>query len=520
MPSSRAIKPKRDETILTNWESIPERAPSIERDEAPIFSRIIAMGGLFFLVLGTLAAMMPLLSATTTIIAPGLGIGLAMMGLCPILYHAFIETDLQFRRLYGFAGLALVLAGLVLRAMAFKAGYSSWFFFYGVPAFSIGLVLLVAAVRHETEQQFRTLVLNFVGIVGAAMILFCGILSFRDADYLAGEGAVLLLLALFYVGAYIGQQEVGNQNGYYAALALGGVGVLGLIAGVIRSALPESTFLVPSGLILIGMSLAYITISLGVCSDSTVIVLARRDLAAYFYSPIAYLVFIGLLLIGWFMFFRFVGNIVVGPMSGRPMFEPIVGSYIVEIFPVFAQMFVVPVLCMRLLSEEKRTGTLEVLMTAPVNETAVVVGKFAACWIFYMLTWVPWWLFLVALRYMGEQEFDYRPLLSFTVALGLISAGLLSMGLFFSSLTSNQIIAAVLTFVGMIMHLALYFVKHQPEIREGGVIHEVLTYVNFIDLWITSLQGNVSPRYLMFHLSVAIFFLFATVKVLESRKWK
>lgn len=520
MSSSRAIKPKRSETLLTNWESMPERAPSIEREEAPIFSRIVAMGGLFFLVLGTLAAMMPLWSATTTIIAPGLGIGLAMMGLCPILYHSFVERDLQFRRLYGFAGLALVLSGLVLRAMAFKSGYGFWFFYYGVPAFSIGLVLLVAVIRNETELQFRTLALNFVGIVGGVMILFCAVRSFGDAGYLAGEGAVLLLLALFYVGAYIGQQEVDNPNGYYAALGLGGVGALGLVAGVIGSALPESTFLIPSGLILIGMSLVYIAVSLGVCSDWPVVVLTRRDLAAYFYSPIAYLVFIGLLLIGWFMFFRFVGNIVVGPTMGRPMFEPIVGNYIFEIFPVIVQMFVVPVLTMRLLSEEKRTGTLEVLMTAPVNEISVVVSKFLACWIFYMLTWVPWWLFLVALRYLGEQEFDYRPVLSFTVALGVISAGLLSMGLFFSSLTSNQIIAAVLTFVGMIMHLALYFLKHQPEIREGGAVHEALTYLNFFDLWLNSLGGIIAPRYLVFHVSVAVFFLFATVKMLESRKWK
>ncbi|MSQ93885.1 MAG: hypothetical protein EXR98_04930 [Gemmataceae bacterium] len=519
MSSSRAIKPKRNDTLLTNWESMPERAPSIEREETPIFSRIVAMGGLFFLVLGTLAAMMPLWSATTTIIPPGLGIGLAIMGLCPILYHAFVENDLQFRRLYGFLGLALILGGIVLRMMAFKSGYGSWFFLYGVPGVTIGLVLSVAALRNETEQQFRMLVLNFLGGVGAVMILFCTVNSFRDAGYLAGEGAVLLLLGLCYVGAYIGQQETGNQNGYYAALGLGGVGVLGIAAGLIQSFLPESTFLIPSGLILIGMSMVYITVCLGVCSDWPIIVLARRELAAYFYSPIAYLVLIGLQLIGWYMFAQFVGIIVEAGPSGRLM-EPIVRVYIFGLFPVIVQMFVIPVLTMRLLSEEKRTGTLEVLLTAPVNEISIVTGKFLACWIFYMLTWLPIWLFLVSLRYIGGDEFDYRPVLSFTVAIAVINSGLLAMGLFFSSMTSNQIVAAVLTFVGVLMHLAFYFLHHERFLTEGTALHEALTYVNFLDLWQISLQGNVAPRLLVFHVSVAVFFLFASVKMLESRKWK
>ena len=84
-------------------------------------------------------------------------------------------------------------------------------------------------------------------------------------------------------------------------------------------------------------------------------------------------------------------------------------------------MFFVPALTMRLLSEEKRSGTLEVLMTAPVNEISVVLGKFFAAWIFYMLLWLPVWLFLISLRYFGGEEFDYRPVLSFTVAMGAIT---------------------------------------------------------------------------------------------------
>src|SRR5437879_3140322 len=138
-------------------------------------------------------------------------------------------------------------------------------------------------------------------------------------------------------------------------------------------------------------------------------------------------------------------------MEDRQVFaEPIIRFYFIAWWPVITTIFIVPVLTMRLLSEEQRTGTLEVLFTAPVGETVVVLSKFLASWIFFMLTWVPWGLFLVALRVEGGQPFEYRPLLSFYIAMACSGAAFLAMGLFFSSLTRNQIVSAILTFVGML----------------------------------------------------------------------
>src|SRR4051794_25214311 len=93
--------------------------------------------------------------------------------------------------------------------------------------------------------------------------------------------------------------------------------------------------------------------------------------------------------------------------------EPIVQYYLFALIPVIAQTFLIPALTMRLLAEEKRTGSLEVLLTAPVTETAVVLSKFVATWLFYLLTWVPAALFLIPLRMELGTEFDYKPLLSF-----------------------------------------------------------------------------------------------------------
>ena len=149
---------------------------------------------------------------------------------------------------------------------------------------------------------------------------------------------------------------------------------------------------------------------------------------------------------------------------------------------------------------------------------AVVLSKFVAALVFYMVMWLPWALFLIGLRVAGGQAFDYRPLISFFVALLVTGANFLSMGLFFSSLSRNQIVAAVLCFMGMSLLVAAFFAKLLISPSSPWV--PVLNYVSFIDLWFESLKGRLAPRFVLFHLSATVFWLFLTVKVLESRKWK
>ena len=106
---------------------------------------------------------------------------------------------------------------------------------------------------------------------------------------------------------------------------------------------------------------------------------------------------------------------------------------------------------------------------------------------------------------------------SFFIALLFSGAGFLSMGLFFSSLTRNQIASAVLTAMGMMMLIGVYFVTFVPSFSQWITI---LSDASYIHLWQSSLSGKLAPRSLLFHLSATIFWLFLTVKVLESRKWK
>src|SRR6266542_2938219 len=153
MSTSKAIKPKRDDAPLGKWESIPERAPSLEVEDAPIVARVLATIGLFILVFGILAMTAPLWRGPT-VIGPDWGYRIASLGLILILFHAFVERDFQFRRLYGFLGVAMLLAGVVLRLLAFRAASANWFVVGGVPSLFVGLILVVAVIRNETEIGF------------------------------------------------------------------------------------------------------------------------------------------------------------------------------------------------------------------------------------------------------------------------------------------------------------------------------------------------------------------------------
>ncbi len=117
---------------------------------------------------------------------------------------------------------------------------------------------------------------------------------------------------------------------------------------------------------------------------------------------------------------------------------------------------------------------------------------------------------------MKFRPFDYRPLLCFYLAMGFSSAGYIAMGLFFSSLTQNQIVAAILTFLGMLVPLAPIFVS--PDFV-GPLLTTVFERISYIRLWQEAMKGLLAVRDLILHASIAVFWLFLTVKTLEVRKW-
>ncbi len=314
--------------------------------------------------------------------------------------------------------------------------------------------------------------------------------------------------------------ELDGLRNLALAFGLGGLVVLGFgLLGLyeVVSLASERGFLIPAGVVLVALGVLWASYSIGICSDNTLVVMTRRELSSYFYSPVAYLVLLGMSMVGW-LNYKFYTDILIGdPLRPTVLTEPILRYYLFQILPVMAVIFVVPAVTMRLFSEERRTGTLEVLMTTPVSESMVVLSKFLASLIFFVLLWVPWGLYLISLRLEGGQPFDYKPLLSFYLALACTGAAMVAIGVFFSSLTRNQIIAAVLTFLFMLLGLFFYLAQDIPSVSED--LRTVFGYLSFLDLWEESLQGRLYLRKVLLHLSIATLFVFLTVKILEARKW-
>jgi ABC-type transport system involved in multi-copper enzyme maturation permease subunit len=329
---------------------------------------------------------------------------------------------------------------------------------------------------------------------------------------LARVAAIMLCLGL--AGwAWRAKQATVITRGLAATIGLSFAAVF--IYGSFAQALPESPkqYLVPFGIILTFIGLVFLAVSTAHVSESPLVTLSLREVSSFFVSPIVYFILFGCAIVAGIGHLFFLAAITGGGAD-----EPIVQNDSALLnFAAFTVLFMVPALTMRTFSEEKRTGTLEVLLTSPVSEFSIVFSKFLAAWFVYLLTFLPAMLLLVALRAEGGP-FDYRPLLSHILAVGVSGMAFIGMGLFFSSLTPNQIVAAMLTFVGMFSMLLTIVLRRMNDIFGDSFLNFVSKF-DFLSLWSTSLQGQVSVSQCAVFASLGVFWLFLNTKVLEARKW-
>ena len=237
-----------------------------------------------------------------------------------------------------------------------------------------------------------------------------------------------------------------------------------------------------------------------------------RELRAYFFSPLAYVVLTLLLGINGFVF----GLIVCflndpRAQAGAPL-QLFFGQ---TLFFWLVLLFVAPVLTMRLLSEERRSGTIEVLMTAPVTEGQVVVGKFLAALTFYLFLWLPTLVYAGIIAHYSEV--DWGPVASGYLGILGIGALFLSVGTFASSLSRSQLVAAILTF-------ALLIPLFTSGLLEGLFNNEGLKQAfGYLNLWQHMedfAKGVVDTRRLVYYVSTSVFFLFLAARSLEAKKWR
>jgi ABC-type transport system involved in multi-copper enzyme maturation permease subunit len=539
---SKAITEKREDAQQPmRWQTPMEVAPSALQDAAPLVSRWVGAFGLALVVLGGVSLVV-YASGRTNIIGPVMGSFFTFIGLGGLLFHAANDAELQIRRAYmGFGFLWLGL-GAILALLPYKLAGSetattgALFLPYGLFCLVLGLLFTMAFVRNETEVKMRDIGVYVVGGVGAALALAGFLGGTIETRFLNPYGVVLILLGFVFLWVFISMRDIVDDLGYWAALGVGAVGLVFLLIALGRSFLPPllekmhvltpgaPQYLMPAGVLLMAGGLLYVALSAAFISDRQLVVLTRRELGTLFFSPLAYLVLLAYTVLGGLLFANFViTNLwdigAPGELSGPiKQDEPIVAGYILSWFPIIAVLMLVPVVTMRMFSEEKRTGTLEMMFTAPVDEAVVVLSKFFAVLIYFMLVWAPWGLYLVGLRVWGGEAFDYRPLVGFAVVLLCTGASFLSMGVFFSSVTRNQLVAAVFTFVGMFVLLFFFFAQRFLPTSYAWV-RTVMQHVSFVDLWFNVMQGRMASRDLLIYLSATVFWLFLTIKVLQVRKW-
>ncbi|HEY3241960.1 MAG TPA: ABC transporter permease subunit [Phycisphaerae bacterium] len=238
--------------------------------------------------------------------------------------------------------------------------------------------------------------------------------------------------------------------------------------------------------------------------------LARRELSVYFLSPIAYVVMAVFLLVAG-IFWVFFG--------GREGFAPGAEASLRGLFGnglmLIVLVVLIPLVTMRLLSEEFRSGTIEKLMTAPVTESDVVLGKFAAAMVFYLALLASTLLYVVLIRIYGQP--DWGLMLSIYLGLILIGALYAAVGVFFSALTRNQVIAGLgaFTLLAVFTFLAQYMGQSMT-----GFWRLMFQQFSIYDHLQTFFRGLVELNHVIFFLSTTAVFLFLTVKVLESRRWR
>src|SRR5262245_30016344 len=247
--------------------------------------------------------------------------------------------------------------------------------------------------------------------------------------------------------------------------------------------------------------------------------LLARELGAYFLSPIAYLALLGFLFIAFLNFWELVDLLAQPQQEFSSLRDPMV-TYISGSTPFWcAVMFAVPAITIRLLAEERRSGTIETLLTLPISETEIVVAKWMAGVVMYLVLLLPFVIYLPFLYYQARYYFDVGPLISLGIGLTTMGMMFVAVGVLFSAMTRNQILAAIWTFVVLFLMLVMtlllykfYAIRQQASTAEAFRFIAVLHQVQGFGL------GRLDLRALALHLSVCVFALFTTVKILETQR--
>lgn len=237
-------------------------------------------------------------------------------------------------------------------------------------------------------------------------------------------------------------------------------------------------------------------------------VIASREFRQYFISPLAYAIAASIyLILGGLFFLNVYGGLVGGRISpdGRIVIGPLVTILV----------FVTPALTMRLLADEQRMGTMELLLTAPVRDWELVVGKWLGSFGFMTVVLLVTWIYPIILHSMAEPGIDQGVLVSAYLGLLLLTGAMLAVGVFVSALFENPLAAF---FVTMAALLGLWILG---SFEGGGTLGRLARYIGLLDHYYDNLyQGVLHLTDIVYFVSVAALALFLGGQVVQARRWR
>ena len=246
--------------------------------------------------------------------------------------------------------------------------------------------------------------------------------------------------------------------------------------------------------------------------------IAQKELRSYFASPMAYIV-IGFFLLPFGVFFylylqSFVQQgLQMAQFGGAMNINQQVIRYVLQNASVII-LFIMPMITMRTYSEEKRSGTIELLLTSPVSDVEIILGKFFGALGLYTAMLLMTLLYIAILFVYGNPE--WRPLVAAYLGLLLMGGAFLSIGLLISSTTNNQIVAGVVTFVVFLM---LWIIGWFAD-SAGPTIGPLTSYLSITEHFDDFAKGIIDTKHVVYYLSLITFGLFLTSKSVDTERWR
>ena len=251
-----------------------------------------------------------------------------------------------------------------------------------------------------------------------------------------------------------------------------------------------------------------------------VLAIAEKELRSYFASPIAYIL-IGFfsLLFGWFFYvylMAFVNQseqmMQFGGGGGANVNQMMIRGLLQNTAVII--LFVMPMITMRTYSEEKRSGTIELLLTSPVTDVEIILGKFFGALGLYVVMLLVTLLYIAILFVYGNPE--WRPLVACYLGLLLMGGSFLSIGLLISSTTNNQIVAGIISFIVFLM---LWIVGWFAD-TAGPTMGAITRYLSITEHFDDFSKGIIDTRHVIYYLSLITLGLFLTAKSVDSERWR